>query len=75
LDISIFICLRQLLVVPLRGYPWYHSISNSGRPWSLPLRWIPSWASHWTSFSSVSCPFFGPWDSFRKEQFWVRMFD
>ena len=24
------------------------------------MRWIPSWASHWTSFSSVSAPFFVP---------------
>jgi hypothetical protein len=26
-------------------------------PWSLPLRWILIWASHWTAFPLVSSPF------------------
>ena len=33
-----------------------HSLSNSIRPWSLPLSWIPPWACCWTSFSSGSSP-------------------
>jgi hypothetical protein len=35
----------------------HHSISSSDRLWSLPLSWIPIWASHWTSFPSYSFPF------------------
>jgi hypothetical protein len=34
-----------------------HSLSNSVRPWDLPLRWIPLWARHWTFFSAGSSPF------------------
>ena len=33
----------------------YHSIYNSIRSWGLPLKWIPSWAGHWTPFPSVCC--------------------
>ena len=33
-----------------------HDISNSVRPWDLPLSWIPIWACRWTPFSSGSSP-------------------
>ena len=38
------------------------------------MRWIPSWASHWTAFPLVFS-LFCSCSSFRREQFWVRVFD
>jgi hypothetical protein len=35
----------------------FHSLSNSVRPWDLPLSWIPLCACLWTFFSSGSFPF------------------
>jgi hypothetical protein len=32
------------------------SVSNSVRPWGLPLSWIPILACHWTSFPPGSSP-------------------
>ena len=34
-----------------------HSLSNSVKPWDLPLSWILLWACHWNVFSSGSSPF------------------
>ena len=34
-----------------------HSLSNSVRPWGLPLSWIPLWACCWTFISPGSSPF------------------
>jgi hypothetical protein len=34
-----------------------HNLSNSVRPWDLPLSWIPLWVYCWTFFSTVSSPF------------------
>jgi hypothetical protein len=48
----------------------HHSFNNSVRPWSLALRWIPSWAGHCISFPSVFYPHF-PCRSTWQEQFWV----
>ena len=78
---SICIWLFQLLLDPLRqrtamlGSCLYaqDSISNTIRPWSLPLSFIPIWASHWTSFHSGSSDSF-PCSSFRQEQVWVAFF-
>ena len=39
---------RQSSWVP---FVWtHHCLSNSVRPWSLPLSWILLWPCHWTSF-------------------------
>jgi hypothetical protein len=51
-----------------------HSLSNSVRPWDLPLSWIPLWACRWTFFSSGSSPFPSlQFFFFRQEQLWVRV--
>jgi hypothetical protein len=34
-----------------------HSLSNTIRPWGVPLSWIPLWACLWTDFSSGSSSF------------------
>jgi hypothetical protein len=45
-------------MVMLGPFLWVlHSLSNSIRPWDLPLSWIPLWACRWTLFSSGSSPF------------------
>jgi hypothetical protein len=44
--------------VMLGPFLWVlHSLSNSVRPWDLPLSWISPWACHWTFYSSGSSPF------------------
>jgi hypothetical protein len=43
-------------------------------PCNLPLRGIPRWAHHWTTFPSVSSPFC-LCSYFTQELFWVRVFD
>jgi hypothetical protein len=44
--------------VMLGPFLWaLHSLSNSVRPWDLPLSWISLWACGWTFFSSGSSPF------------------
>ena len=44
--------------VMLGPFLWaLHNLSNSVRPWELPLSWIPFWACRWTFFSSGSSPF------------------
>jgi hypothetical protein len=51
--INICFYFSQLLVQPLKGQPYlyeHHSISNSVRPWILPLRWNPNWSGQWTSY-------------------------
>jgi hypothetical protein len=49
---------RAVMIGPfLRGL---HSLSNSIRPWSLPLSWTPLWVCHWTFFSSDFSPFPSP---------------
>jgi hypothetical protein len=61
---------RAVMICPFLGA--LLSLSNSFRPWGLPLNWILIWACHWTTFSSGS---FGSCSSFIQEQFWVRIFD
>jgi hypothetical protein len=44
--------------VMLGPFLWpLHSLSNSVRPWDLPLSWIPLWACCYTFVSSGSSPF------------------
>ena len=52
-----------------------HSLSNSVRPWGLPLSCIPIWACPWTFFLTHALLHFCPCSSFRQEQLWVRDFD
>jgi hypothetical protein len=80
LGVSICVCLSQLLVEPFRGQPCWvpvykhtiHSISNSVRPWSLPLRWIPIWVGNWASFPSISSPCFVPVVLLDRNNTWTR---
>jgi hypothetical protein len=64
LCVSIFFCLGQLLVGPLRGQPWQTSIYKHTVVLVIalshetsPLRWITSWAGNQISYLSVSSPF------------------
>ena len=52
----------------------HHSTSNSVRPLSLPLSWIPVWACHGTSFSLMLFSFFFL-QFFQTGKFWVRASD
>ena len=55
LSAACWVFQRAVMIDP---FLWVlHSLSNSVRPWDLPLSWIPLWACHWTFFSSGSSPF------------------
>jgi hypothetical protein len=55
LSAACWVFWRAVMIGP---FLWMlHSLSNSVRPWDLPLSWIPLWACCWTFFSSGSSPF------------------
>ena len=77
LGINICFCLSCLLGLLEDNHANLLFVStpqHSVRPWNLPLRWIPSWAGHWTVFPQ-SLLRFCTFSFFRQEQFWVRIFD
>jgi hypothetical protein len=51
-------CWVFLRAVMLGPFLWVlHTLSNSVRPWDLPLSCIPFWPCHWTFFSTGSSAF------------------
>jgi hypothetical protein len=55
LSAACWVFQREVMIGPFLCV--FHSLSNSVRPWNLPLSWIPLWACHWTFFPSGSSPF------------------
>ena len=54
LSAACWVFRRAVMIGP---FLWVlHSLSNSIRPWDLPLSWIPLWACRWAFFSSGSSP-------------------
>jgi hypothetical protein len=50
-----WVCQRTVMIGP---FLWvFLSLSNSVKPWDLPLSCILLWACHWTGFFSGSSPF------------------
>jgi hypothetical protein len=62
LTVSIFTCLSQMLVEPLREQPCQTPVYkyNMVSAWYLQMGWVPRWSDLWMAFPSVFAPFLVP---------------